>query len=311
MLPAPLAEFAAAFPWFFPAAAFLFGACIGSFLNVCILRIPAGRSVVSPRSSCACGTPIAWYDNVPILSWFLLGGKARCCGRPYSIRYPFVEFLTAALFMACWLVFPPAKALCGWVLVSALIAATFIDLDHMIIPDVFTIGLAVAGLLLSLIFPSLHLEPEVRSGLFMSDSLRSVTIALQGMLFGSGMILWITLVAEAVLKKEAMGGADIKLVGAIGAFTGWTGAVTAMFGGAFVSLAWISLAWLFGRMKGGNSAAVLKTETPDGEPAPIGFGVQLPFGPMIAIAGGLHFLWLHRWVDAYFENIAMLITASW
>src|ERR1700690_1792567 len=90
-------------PWFFPTAAFLFGAIIGSFLNVCIHRIPAGQSIVRPGSHCACGAPIAWYDNIPILSWLLLRGRARCCGRPFSARYLLVEILTAALFLACWL----------------------------------------------------------------------------------------------------------------------------------------------------------------------------------------------------------------
>src|SRR5690606_4791675 len=109
-----------------------------------------------PGSHCACGTPIAWRDNVPILSWFVLRGRARCCGRRYSFRYPFVELLTASLFLACWLHFPPAKALCGMVFVSILVAATFIDLDHLVIPDVFTLGGAAAGVLLSLLVPALH-----------------------------------------------------------------------------------------------------------------------------------------------------------
>src|SRR5687768_7788918 len=94
------AEFSAAFPWFFPTAAFLVGACVGSFLNVVIYRVPAEKSIVTPGSTCGCGTPIAWHDNIPILSWILLRGRARCCGRPFSIRYPFVELLTALLFLA-------------------------------------------------------------------------------------------------------------------------------------------------------------------------------------------------------------------
>jgi leader peptidase (prepilin peptidase)/N-methyltransferase len=102
-------QFATAFPWFFPALAFGFGACIGSFLNVVIYRVPAGKSIVTPGSHCACGAPIAWYDNLPILSWFLLRGRARCCGRRYSFRYAFVELLTAGLFLACWLLFPPGS----------------------------------------------------------------------------------------------------------------------------------------------------------------------------------------------------------
>jgi len=203
-------------PWFFPTAAFLFGAIVGSFLNVCIHRIPTGQSIVRPGSHCACGAPIAWYDNIPILSWLLLRGRARCCGRPFSVRYPAVELLTALLFLACWRLFPPAKAVCGMVLVSALICGTFTDLDHMIIPDAFTVGLGVVGVVLSFIVPALHGE---NSGLFVVDSARSGVASLQGLFVGSGLVLWIALVAEAVLKKEAMGFGDVKLVGAIGALT--------------------------------------------------------------------------------------------
>ena len=84
-----------AFPWFFPLSAAVIGACVGSFLNVCIYRIPKGESVVTPPSHCGCGKRIAWYDNVPVLSWLILRGRARCCGRPFSFRYPAIELLTA------------------------------------------------------------------------------------------------------------------------------------------------------------------------------------------------------------------------
>jgi leader peptidase (prepilin peptidase)/N-methyltransferase len=197
-----LDQIAAVFPWFLPLAAFVFGACIGSFLNVCIYRIPAEQSIVTPGSHCACGKPVAWHDNIPILSWLILRGRARCCGRPFSIRYPAIELLTALLFVACWVAFPgePGKAVCGWVLVSMLIAGSFIDLDHLIIPDVFTIGLGLVGVLLSFAVPSLHGQ---HSGLFLVDSMRSGMEAVLGLIVGSGFVLWFVLVMEAVLKKEA------------------------------------------------------------------------------------------------------------
>jgi leader peptidase (prepilin peptidase)/N-methyltransferase len=299
------AETAAAFPWFFPMVAFFFGACIGSFLNVCIYRIPAGKSIVHPGSHCACGKPVAWHDNVPILSWIFLRGKARCCGRAFSIRYPAIELLTALLFLACWLAFPgaPGKAVCGWVLVSALIAGSFIDLDHMIIPDVFTIGLGICGVLLSFAVPSLH---DQHSGLFIVDSMRSGMISILGLIAGSGFVLWFVLVMEAILKKEAMGFGDVKLVGAICAFTGWQGTFTALGGGSAVGLVWFAIAMLRRKLTGEKSNAGLKAETPDGQPADIGMSVHVPFGPMIAIAGALHFLWLHRWVDDLFAQARMI-----
>jgi len=299
-----LADVSAAFPWFFPTAVAVLGACIGSFLNVVIYRVPAGKSIVTPGSHCACGSPIAWYDNIPVVSWLVLRGRARCCGRPFSARYPFVELLTAALFLACWLRLPPAAAACGWVLLSALLCATFIDLDHMLIPDPFTIGLGMAGLLLSCLVPALH----GRAGdFYLLDAMRSAADALTGIVVGSGLVLWIALIAEALLKKEAMGFGDVKFVGAIGAFCGWQGAVFTVFGGAAVGTVWMSAAILWQKISGRTAAATPRAETADGSPADVGFGVHVPFGPMLAIAGALYFLLLRGPVDAWFANLNALL----
>lgn len=299
------AEMARVFPWLLPTAAAVFGAMVGSFLNVVIARVPAGRSIVRPGSQCACGQPIAWYDNVPVFSWFLLRGRARCCGRPYSFRYPLVELLTAGLFLTCWLLFPPAKALIGMGFVSVLICATFIDLDHLIIPDVFTIGAAIVGVLLSGLVPSLHGFGEELAPV---GSLRAGLASLQGVLIGSGLVLWIALLAETVLKKEAMGFGDVKFVGAIGAFCGWPGAVFAVFGGAVVGTIWLAVALTWRRITGRTSPVAPRAETPDGEPAELGFGVQVPFGPMLAIAGGIYFLWAHVWLREYLADLAVLFS---
>jgi leader peptidase (prepilin peptidase)/N-methyltransferase len=301
---ADLAEVSAAFPWFFPAIAFVFGACIGSFLNVVIYRLPAEKSLVRPGSQCACGTPIAWHDNLPLLSWFILRGRARCCGRRYSFRYPFVELLTALLFLACWLHFPPAKAACGMFFISLLVAATFIDLDHLVIPDVFTLGGAIAGLLLSILVPALH---DQASGVFLLDSMRAAIASIQGLLIGSAIVLWIALFAEALLKKEAMGFGDVKFVGMIGAFCGWQGAAFAVFGGALVGTIWFAIALAWQKLAGRPAPVAPRAETPDGDAAPLGFGVHVPFGPMLAIAGAIHFLFLQRWVAAWFAQFAELL----
>ena len=298
-----LAQVAAAFPWFFPSIVFAFGACIGSFLNVCIYRIPKGESVVTPGSHCACGRPIAWHDNIPILSWFILRGRARCCGRPFSFRYPFIELLTALLFLCCWLLFPPGKAVAGMVLCAIVICATWIDLDHLVIPDVFSIGGAVAGLVLSFLLPSLHGQAHE---FFAIASVRGVREALLGLFVGSGLVLWIALVAEAVLRKEAMGFGDVKLLGAVGAFIGWKGATFAMFGGALLGCVWLGAALAWQRITGASAPIAPRAETPEGQPAELGFGAHVPFGPMLAAAGLLYFLVLHRWVDAYFAQIAPL-----
>ncbi len=152
--------------------------------KVCIYQIPKGESVVTLRSPCGCGQPIAWYDNLPVLSWLILRGRARCCGRPFSFRYAFVELLTAAFFALSWHLFPAGKAVAGMVLVAIVICAFFIDLDHMIIPDVFTIGGAVAGVLLSLLLPDLHGHTETAL-----RHLRSGLDGLLGVMPGSASVL--------------------------------------------------------------------------------------------------------------------------
>jgi len=297
------AEFSAAFPWFFPVIAGIFGAIVGSFLNVVIYRMPLDKSVVTPGSHCACGAPIKWYDNIPVLSWFLLRGKARCCGRPYSFRYAFVELLTGTLFFTSWLMFPPAKALCGMLFVACMLCALFIDLDHMIIPDTFTIGLGVIGVVLSVFVPSLHGQND---GVFLVGAMQSGLISLQGLLIGSGLVLWIALIAEVLLRKEAMGFGDVKFVGAIGAFTGWQGAVFAIFGGAVVGTVWIALAFLWKKLFGSGVQVAPRAETPDGQPAELGMGVQIPFGPMLAIAGLLHFFCFQHWMEDYLADFASM-----
>jgi leader peptidase (prepilin peptidase)/N-methyltransferase len=302
------AEFSAEFPWFFPLAAFFFGACVGSFLNVVIYRVPKEESVVTPGSHCGCGRPIAWYDNIPILSWLLLRGQARCCGRKFSFRYPAVELLTALLFVATWLKYPPAVAACGWVFLACLIAATFIDLDHMIIPDVFTIGLGIVGVLLSVLVPALHNQQHE---LFAVASMRAGLASLQGLLVGSALVLWILILAEAILKKEAMGFGDVKFVGAIGAFCGWQGAVFALFGGALVGTVWFAIAKLadaaLGR-KNPEPPAELEPESLDrsGFGTGLAFGTHVPFGPMLAIAGALYFLAFREAVLAWLADVSPL-----
>ena len=296
-------EIARLAPWFFPVWAAVFGACIGSFLNVCIYRIPKNESVVRPGSHCGCGQPIAPYDNIPVLSWLLLRGRARCCGRPFSFRYPAIELLTAALFLACWLQFSPAKALVGMVLCAIVICALFIDLDHMIIPDVFTIGGAAGGLLLSLIVPALHGQSHE---LCFIASLHAGRMAVLGLFVGSALVLWIALFAEVILRKEAMGFGDVKYLGALGAFVGWKGAVFGMFGGAVLGCAWLLGALVWKKATGRDAPGALPATTPEGQPAELGLGVHVPFGPMLGVAALIYFFGAHRWVDAYFADLSAL-----
>jgi leader peptidase (prepilin peptidase)/N-methyltransferase len=137
--------------------AFFLGAAVGSFLNVCIYRLPRDLSVNQPRRSfCpACKQSIPWHQNLPLLSWLLLRGKCAQCGSRIAFRYFVVELLTALLFLAAWVVFPGPVAIAYWLLIALLIVATFIDFEHFIIPDEITIGGVVAGLIASFVVPEL------------------------------------------------------------------------------------------------------------------------------------------------------------
>ena len=184
---------------FFGTVAFLLGAVVGSFLNVCIYRLPLDMSVNEPRRSfCpACKKQLAWYHNFPLLSWLFLRGRCAHCGTSIAFRYFAVELLTALLFLWVWKVFPWQMALAYWVFVSLLIAGTFIDFEHFIIPDEITIGGTVTGIIASFLVPALMSCPERWKSL-----LTSAGSALLGYA-----VLWIVLEAG----KKVFGKKKIRL----------------------------------------------------------------------------------------------------
>jgi leader peptidase (prepilin peptidase)/N-methyltransferase len=209
-----------------PLSAFLLGLAIGSFLNVCILRIPADKSIVLPSSSCTkCGKAIAPYDNIPVLSWLFLGGKCRNCKTPISAMYPAVELLTGLLFLGCYWVFGPTVEAMKWAVFSALLVVlTITDLRERILPDEVNFFGLGAGLLFSFFTKSLDGTalwlanhwfefPPPQAALSFAD-------AALGALAGSG-LLWI--VAEGYFRlrgREGMGLGDVKMMAAVGAFLG-------------------------------------------------------------------------------------------
>jgi len=186
--------------------AFIFGAAIGSFLNVCIFRLPEKKSIVKPLSQCPfCRHPIRFYDNIPLVSFFILKGRCRDCGSKISWRYPLVEFITAMfallLFAKFWLT---PDFIVFFIFTAVLIVITFIDLDHQIIPDVLTLpGIPVFFLAAVFVVRIPWLE------------------ALIGLLVGGGVLFAVAAVYELVTKREGMGGGDIKLLAMIGGFLGW------------------------------------------------------------------------------------------
>ena len=182
---------------FWSVVFFVFGSIVGSFLNVCIHRMPLGQSIVSPPSHCPhCKYSIPWYLNIPLVTWLSLRGKCRNCGAPISIRYFLVELLTAVTFLCCWLAFGGQSAwlaLIYAVLLAGLITSTFIDFEHFIIPDEITIGGMVVGFVCSFLLPALHEQSSVSGGLRQS---------LLGMGAGAGIIYGILRLGKLLFGRQ-------------------------------------------------------------------------------------------------------------
>jgi leader peptidase (prepilin peptidase)/N-methyltransferase len=257
--------------------AFVVGACIGSFLNVCVYRIPLNGSVVSPGSHCsACGAPIPWYHNLPIISWPLLRGRAACCGTRIDLRYWLVEIGMAFLFMAVWLKYGPTDPMAAVIyatMISGLTAACLIDLDHYIIPDRFSLGGCVAGFVACTIHPALMGE---------KTPLQGFSWSLAGAIAGALLLLGVAWLGTMLFKKEAMGMGDVKLLAALCSFLGGT------------SITWIlPLSAGFGAILGG--ALILFQRG--------AWGTRIPYGPFLGLAA---ILWLFGGSDlthAYWHHV--------
>lgn len=234
-------------------AAFIFGTCIGSFLNVCIYRIPAGKSIVHPPSACPqCGTPIRFYDNIPILSYLLLGGRCRRCGIHIPMRYPLVELITGVAALAVFIKYglTPATAI-YFVFIAVLLLITFIDIDHQIIPDRLSLPGIPLFFLLGLLVPFITWQD-----------------ALIGILAGGGILYGVALGYQLLTGRDGMGGGDIKLLAMIGALIGWQGILFTIF---FSSVSGTLVGLALALPTGGS----LKS--------------RLPFGPFLA-AGAIAYI---------------------
>jgi leader peptidase (prepilin peptidase) / N-methyltransferase len=218
--------------------ALLFGLIVGSFLNVCIVRLPRGRSIANPPSHCPrCRAPIRFYDNIPIISFLILRGKCRSCGEPISWRYPIVELMNGLFYV--WIVNELGAGGEAWLMMafcSSLIVITFIDFDHQIIPDVITIPGMLIGLSLAPFFMySLTDQLPFHLGQLMPHAgsyLTAFMNSLIGLILGGGPLLAIGWLWEKLRHVEAMGGGDIKLMGMVGSFLGWKGALLTIMLGA-------------------------------------------------------------------------------
>ncbi|NVM22761.1 MAG: prepilin peptidase [Desulfobacterales bacterium] len=245
---------------------FLFGTAVGSFLNVCIYRLPRSLSLIHPRSACPnCGHKIAFYDNIPIASHLWLRGRCRHCRAAISLRYPVVELAAGLFAVGVFSRFSLAwEGLFLYALVAALLVVTFIDIDHQIIPDVITYPGIVIGLLCS--FLPGHITYKE---------------SLMGIAFGGGILLLVAWGYYLLTKKEGMGGGDVKLLAMIGAFLGWQAVIFTIFvGSAIGTVIGVAVAL---RTHGGRTMAV-------------------PFGPFLSL-GALVFLFQGREIMGWYLQI--------
>ncbi|MDP2855431.1 MAG: prepilin peptidase [Smithellaceae bacterium] len=235
--------------------AFIFGAAIGSFLNVCIFRIPAHESIVKPLSQCPhCHQPIRFYDNIPMISFLVLRARCRDCGEKISWRYPLVELITALLALLLFMKFGlTLNFLVFFIFTAVLITISFIDLDHQIIPDI----LSLPGI------PIFFLAAVFIVRLPWHE-------ALIGLLIGGGMLFLIAFVYEFITKREGMGGGDIKLLAMIGGFLGWKSLIFVLL---FSSLAGAVV---------GITVMIIKKQD---------MKYAVPFGPFLSLAAVAYIFW--------------------
>ncbi len=250
---------------YYPAAAFGFGLIVGSFLNVCIHRLPLKESVAFPASHCPeCRHPLKFYDNIPVFSFLFLGGKCRYCKAPISIRYPLVELLNALLFTMAMVTFGISWSVLLYAyFLAALVVVVFIDLDHLIIPDRITLPGIVIGVLASVFSLTPLTWKQSLSGLF-----------------AAGGFLYLTAILSLlILKKEGMGGGDIKLAAMMGAFLGPQKALFAILAGAFLG-SFLGIILIILKLKNRKEF--------------------IPFGPCLAWGAVVSLFWGQRIIDWYY-----------
>ncbi len=244
---------------------FIIGICIGSFLNVCIHRIPISKSILFPGSLCPqCGSSIRFYDNIPVVSFLILKGKCRSCGSPIPFRYPMIELISGGFAISLLLKYGlTIEWISSYTFIAALLVITFIDIDHRIIPDIITLP----GILFFLLVP------------FISPHITWVD-SIIGVLLGGGFLLLIAMGYQLITKKEGMGGGDIKLLAMVGAFVGWKGVFFTLF-----------LASVVGTLVG----LILMLQSNKGMKLAIPFGPFLSIGAITYIHFGNHIIfWYFR-----------------
>lgn len=305
-------------PWMYYIFFGIVGAIIGSFLNVCIYRMPRGESVVIPRSKCThCDTVLRWFDMIPIVSFWLLKGRCRDCGARISNRYWIVESITALTFIISATLPTTGEIIGGCVLSSILIGISGIDLEHYLIEDKFIMWGSSLGILLSVIFPVIQGVADISIPGW--DHVQGGIRSFLGMMIGGGLGLWVMLWGEKIFKKEAFGFGDVLLLGVIGSFCGWQGVFFSLFGGSLIAVFFLIPLMLIERVCGlrigprkvlnteaGCSTTIKETATTSSNLAEdksvaLQFGVAIPFGPWLAL-GAIVYFWFFRTEFTTFFN---------
>ena len=238
------------------------GACIASFLNVVIWRVPRGESIVSPPSHCPkCNALIKWYQNIPILSWLALRGKCANCKAPISPRYILIETLGGVLFLAAFWKYGLTLATpVMWIWIALMIVGSMIDFDHKLLPDFVTVG----GMILGLLFHGLISIAQFLHNSNIRTFDYSIIQSTCGLAFGFGLLWLIRFLGSKAFKREAMGMGDVFLMGAVGAMCGPVGVLVTLI-----------LSSVFGSIVGVSMVALSKTK--------FGRFVEIPYGPYICM----------------------------
>ena len=242
---------------------FTIGLCVGSFLNVCIYRLPNSKSIVHPGSTCPqCATAIRFYDNIPVLSYLWLKGHCRYCGAAIPLRYPIVELIGGLFALGTYLKFGLTIEMpIYYIFIAALLVVTFIDIDHRIIPDVITLP----GI--PLFFAASFALPQI-----------TYTQSLAGIVLGGGSLFLVAWIYNLITKREGMGGGDIKLLAMIGAVIGWQGVLFTIFASSLI---------------GTLAGLVVMVQSRQG------MKLAVPFGPFLAIGSIIYLFFGTRLITLY------------
>lgn len=296
---------------------FLFGIVIGSFLNVCITRIPEEISIISPGSRCPkCGTPIKPYDNVPVFAWVWLKGKCRSCGTPISAMYPLVELATGLLFVAAFLEYGITQATVKWLFFTCLILILAItDLRVRMLPDVVTLPGFVAGLLFSLIVPPVDGFAGILSWRLLrqhlSEHAAGILDGILGAAFGSFLLWGLAVGYRFVRHREGMGMGDVKMMAMVGAFLGLRGTfLTILLGSLLGSVIGVSV--VLGLYLAGWKSRVAKRASQRGLGTEsslrwtIASQYQLPLGTFLGI-GALALVYLGPSMESHWPVLRRIL----